>query len=276
LIKSVIKRARLTAKPPVRPHFYQEVIEVKLVVCGKGGSGKSTVSALLAMEMARRGNQVLVVDTDESNFGLYKQLGLEQPKDFMDSLGGKKGLSEKLMKFIRSEGREKLNILEEFTPEDIPQELVVGEDGIKLVAIGKIHDFGEGCACPMGALAREFLQKLNAGEMQVIVDTDAGIEHFGRGVEAGCDKIVVIVDPSFESVQLSGKISEMGEKIEKPVFLVLNRMNEDSRELADLVDKEKIIGEVPFDREVFRACLKGERVPETEAVKEIVDQLLAL
>lgn len=248
---------------------------MKLVVCGKGGSGKSTVSALMAREMAERGNKVLVVDTDESNFGLYKQLGLPQPKDFMDCMGGKKGLGERLRKFMKSEGKEKLSILQDFSLADIPAELIVGEDGIKLVAIGKIHDYGEGCACPMGALAREFIEKLKPDGMQVIVDTDAGIEHFGRGVEAGCDRIVVVIDPSFESVQLSQKISEMGAKINKPVFFVLNRMNEDASELKELVDKERIVGTLPFDREVFKACLKGIRVPEIKEMKQIVDRLLA-
>lgn len=248
---------------------------MKFVVCGKGGSGKSTVSALMAREMARRGDKVLVVDTDESNFGLYKQLGLPQPRDFMDSLGGKKVLGERMMKFINSEGKEKLSILQEFSLEDIPAELIVGEDGIKLVAIGKIHDYGEGCACPMGALSREFIEKLKADGMQVIVDTDAGIEHFGRGVEAGCDKIVVVIDPSYESVQLSRKIFEMGAKINKPVFFLLNRMNEDASELVELVDKKQIIGTLPFDREVFRACLKGSQVPELKEMEGIVDRLIA-
>lgn len=199
---------------------------MKYVISGKGGSGKSTVSALIAREMAARGLKVLVVDTDESNFGLYKHLGLPQPKDFMDSLGGKKGLGEQMRKFMKSEGKEKLSILQEFSVEDIPSELIVGKDGIKLVAIGKIHEYGEGCACPMGALAREFIEKLQANEMHVIVDTDAGIEHFGRGVEGGSDKIVVVIDPSFESVQLSEKISEMGAKINKPVYFILNRMKD--------------------------------------------------
>jgi CO dehydrogenase maturation factor len=249
---------------------------MKIVICGKGGSGKSTVSALMAREMAARGDRVLVVDTDESNFGLYKQLGFEQPKDFMDSLGGKKGLGERMRKFMKSESKEKLSILEDFSLEDIPAELIVGEDGINLVAIGKIHDYGEGCACPMGALAREFIEKLKADGMQVIVDTDAGIEHFGRGVEAGCDEIVVVIDPSFESVQLSQKISEMGAKINKPVFFVLNRMNEDALELKELVDQSKIVGTLPFDRDVFKACLKGSRVPEIKEMKQIVDRLLAV
>jgi CO dehydrogenase maturation factor len=247
---------------------------MKIVICGKGGSGKSTISALLAREIAKKGNEVLVVDTDESNFGLYKQLGFEQPKDFMESLGGKKALSEKLMKFIRSEQRERLQILEEFTIKDIPEELVVGEDKIMLIAIGKIHNFGEGCACPMGALAKEFLEKLKTNGEHVVVDTDAGIEHFGRGVEAGCDKIVVVIDPSFESVQLSGKIAEMGEKIGKPVFFILNRMDENSKELADLVDKNKVIGTMPFDKDVFKACLKGEKVPPIMEMEQIAEKLL--
>jgi len=92
---------------------------MKLVICGKGGSGKSTISALMAREMAARGDRVLVVDTDESNFGLYKHLGLEQPKDFMDSLGGKKGLGERMRKFMRSEDKEKLSILDDFSLKDI-------------------------------------------------------------------------------------------------------------------------------------------------------------
>jgi CO dehydrogenase maturation factor len=247
---------------------------MKFVICGKGGSGKSLFSALLAREMAGRGDEVLVIDTDESNFGLYKQLGLEQPRDFMESLGGKKALSERLMKFMRSEGREKLSVLDEFSLKDIPEEFVVRDDGIKLLAIGKIHDYGEGCACPMGVLAREFLEKLKAERMQVIVDTDAGIEHFGRGVEAGCDKIVVVVDPSYESVQLSEKIREMGEKIGKKVVFVLNKVDEDAGELSGLVDKRRVVGMLPFDRDIFKACLQGKKVPKMKDMEKIADRLL--
>jgi CO dehydrogenase maturation factor len=76
-------------------------------------------------------------------------------------------------------------------------------------------------------------------------------------------------------VHLSEKISEMSAKINKPVFFVLNRMNEDAAELEALVDKTKIIGRLPFDRDVFKACLKGNRVPEIDEMKTIVDQLLA-
>ncbi|MCQ8903199.1 MAG: P-loop NTPase [Methanothrix sp.] len=248
---------------------------MKILICGKGGSGKSTVAALLAREIARRGTNVLVVDADESNFGIYKMLGFDQPRDFMESLGGKRALSERLMRFIRSERREALSIIpEEFQIKDIPPEVVVGDEMIKLVAIGKIHDFGEGCACPMGALAREFLEKLRTNGEHVIVDTDAGIEHFGRGVEAGCDKIVAVIDPCYESVQLSEKIAEMGKKIGKDVFFIVNRIDEDSVDILDMIDRERVIGVIPKQKDLFRASLTGGALPEVGVMGEIAERLI--
>ena len=56
---------------------------MKIAICGKGGCGKSTTTALLAKALARAGKRVLVVDSDESNYGLHRQLGMELPKDMM-------------------------------------------------------------------------------------------------------------------------------------------------------------------------------------------------
>lgn len=62
----------------------------------------------------------------------------------------------------------------------------------------------------MGSLSKRFLDNLLVGEREmVIVDTEAGIEHFGRGIEAGCDTILAVFDPSYESLLLSRKIGEI-------------------------------------------------------------------
>ena len=53
---------------------------MKITVCGKGGCGKSTVSALLAKEFERMGKTVLVADSDESNYGLHRQTGSKTSK----------------------------------------------------------------------------------------------------------------------------------------------------------------------------------------------------
>ena len=69
---------------------------MKIMVCGKGGCGKSSISSLLALEYEKIGYKVLVVDYDESNFGLHRQLGLDLPKDFTSFFGSKKGIYNNL------------------------------------------------------------------------------------------------------------------------------------------------------------------------------------
>ncbi|KPJ51676.1 MAG: ATP-binding protein, partial [Dehalococcoidia bacterium DG_18] len=50
---------------------------MKIAVCGKGGSGKSAIVTLLAKGLREKGYKVLVVDSDESNSGLYRMLGFD-------------------------------------------------------------------------------------------------------------------------------------------------------------------------------------------------------
>ncbi|MFZ7125379.1 MAG: P-loop NTPase [Desulfobacterales bacterium] len=70
---------------------------MKISVCGKGGSGKSTVVTLLARQAEARGQKVLVVDSDESNSGLYRMLGFDHPPaPLMELVGGRKKLTEKM------------------------------------------------------------------------------------------------------------------------------------------------------------------------------------
>ncbi|MHC1588305.1 MAG: ATP-binding protein [Methermicoccaceae archaeon] len=256
---------------------------MKVLVCGKGGSGKSTLTSLLAGELARRGQKVLVIDGDESNYGLHALLGLELPPDLLGYFGGKKGVSAALLG--------KGDAVEEFergwkqfrrekpkpSIDDIPSELLSEGDGIKLVSIGKIRRFGEGCACPMGALLRELLTNLETGEGEVVlVDTDAGIEHFGRAVEQGADIVLVVVEPSYESIGLSHRIAELCRAAGKPAYIVLNKVDEHTRDvLLEHLDAESVIGELPMSRELFSAGLAGRRcIDGGEPVKRVADALL--
>ena len=242
---------------------------MKIILCGKGGCGKSTISALLARACEQRGMNVLVVDADESNFGLHKQLGLPLPRDFTLFFGFKKGIFQDGAEDVFADG---------WALDDLPAEYVSGEGNVRMMAMGKIAQAGEGCACPMGVLTKTFLEHLKLGENDiVIVDTEAGVEHFGRGVDRFADAILMVADPSYESVQLAGKIIAMGESFGKPVYLVLNKTDEQQREMmaAALPPNAEIIASIPMDREILMAGLRGDAlnlVPRQ--IEEILHKIL--
>jgi CO dehydrogenase maturation factor len=239
---------------------------MKILVCGKGGCGKSTIVALLAKEMALRKNTVLVIDSDESNIGLHSRLGMQKPADFMNYFGGKKLLFEKT-----KEMKNKWNL------DGLPKEYLTEKGNIQLLSMGKIYQFGEGCACPINALSSKFLEviDLRDGEF-IIADTDAGIEHFGRGVEKGVDLLLVIVDPSRESVLLAKKISELGQQVDKPVYYILNRISDQETKdiLMNSIDRERVIAVIPENKEIFMSGLAGNEFNmDVEGIKEIADML---
>ena len=238
---------------------------MKVLVCGKGGCGKSTIVALLAQEMAKRKYKVLVIDNDESNIGLHRRLGMTRPKDFMNYFGGKKILFEKTKEIT---GKWELD--------NLPKEYLSEKGNIQLLSMGKIYEFGEGCACPINALSSRILEILDLknGEF-LIADTDAGIEHFGRGVENGVDSLVVIIEPSHDSIRLARKISRLGKQRGKPTYLVLNRVNHESKKLLlESIGKEKAIAAIPENRDVFISGLAGKELNVSlEQIKQIADRL---
>jgi len=250
---------------------------MKISVCGKGGSGKSTIVTLLANEARDRGFQVLVVDSDESNSGLYRMFGFDRaPIPLMELLGGKRSLKQKM-------SHPEVLAQAEIWLGDIPLEYMVEKDGIRLVAIGKILQSLEGCACPMGVLSREFLKKLrlNYKEM-IIVDMEAGVEHFGRGVETSIDDVLVVVEPSLESITLAERVNSLaaGSGVSN-TCAVLNKVTSDemASRLAEELSKRGVVvaGAIHNDREIFEACFEGRPVhgsKATDGIGEVLDFLL--
>jgi CO dehydrogenase maturation factor len=237
---------------------------MKIAICGKGGSGKSTLAALLAREYARRNRPVLVIDTDESNLGLHRLLGTDAPPDLMNYFGGKMTVGAKIMAAMPD--LTSVHLIEDaWTLDDLPKEYVAEDHGVRLVAIGKIHDAGEGCACPMGMLAKQFLGGLRLGDNDVVIaDTEAGIEHFGRGIDQEADVILMVLDPSFESLRLAEKITGMAGGIGIPLYYVLNKTDPAmaARMREGIADPSRIICEIPQEPGILEAGLGGQALTD--------------
>jgi len=257
----------------------------KIAVCGKGGSGKSVVTRLLAGGMRRRGRRVLVVDSDESNTGLYRMLGFDSPPTpLIELLGGKSAVEREIEARIRAgESEMALELIrKEMSVADIPPQYVLETDGIKLVTVGKILMSLEGCSCPMGIVSRSFLKRLRLEADEVaVVDLEAGVEHFGRGVETGVDCVLVVVEPSLDSLELAERINRLSSEINiADVWVVLNKITaeEIAARLTDYLDRREIrvVGTIHQDPEIFESCLEGRPLRggvATEDVERILDFL---
>jgi len=246
----------------------------KISVCGKGGSGKSVIVTLLVNGMRKRGYRVLVIDSDESNPGLHRMLGFEKrPNPLLELVGGKKNVFRAFSQGSESPGS--ILTQEEIRTADLPRQYIVETDGIRLVCIGKILQSLEGCACPMGALSREFLKRLYLQEDEVaIVDMEAGIEHFGRGVETSIDSVLIVVEPSFDSLELAEKINTLAAEVGMDnTWTILNKVTSEeiNLKLRDELKKKGIavIGSIGYDPEIFQSCLEGRPLRGSKAARDI-------
>jgi len=243
----------------------------KVTVCGKGGGGKSVVTALLANVLAEEGYTVLALDTDESNPGLYRMLGFDHSGTALveEFRGG--------AHIMREFELEKISL------EDISSEYFVQKGKIKLIVAGKINVAFQGCACTLGAIVKHLLGKLDLKENEiVVVDTEAGVEHFGRGLEKNVDVVLVVVEPYFESVVVAEKISSLTKQIGScKLWAIINNISTQEEEQGireKLEDRGiKIVGSIHHDSQIAKACMYGKAIGDSQAkeeVREIVHSLL--
>ena len=210
---------------------------MKIAISGKGGVGKTTIMALLAGEYRKRGREVLVIDADPSPH-MAETLGIRDAAKVKPIAEMTKVLAERAGK---TEGSPFYNLNPRVN--DLLQDFMIEQDGIKLMILGAVQTAAGGCACPENHVLRKMLKKmlLTANEV-VLLDMEAGVEHLGRGTVAGVDSLLIVVIPSRSSIRTALKIKKMAEDVRIPRIYLVGNLVQDEEDKQFLIDA---LGESP-------------------------------
>jgi len=203
--------------------------EFRVVITGKGGVGKTSLTALLARLLARDSYRVLALDADPQ-MNLPYALGLpydraralvplsQNPDYVEEKTGARPGSGWGL--FFRL-NPDVADVVERFG--------VVGPEDVRLLVMGNTVQPAAGCLCPENSLLAAIANavSLRRGEA-ILLDTQAGIEHFGRALAQGFRHAVVVTDPTFNGVQVALHAAGLARELGIPaVHLVVNRVRND-------------------------------------------------
>ncbi len=234
---------------------------------GKGGTGKTTIAGLLIRYMLRHGMKpVLAIDAD-SNSNLNDVLGVP--------LDGTLSDAREEMKTSVPMGMTK----DIFMEMKMEQSLVEG-DGFDLVAMGRPE--GPGCYCAANNLLSSLIERLIKNYEYIVIDNEAGMEHFSRLTQKDIDLLVLVSDPSRRGLDAACRIAELVGKLPIRVaetMLVINRVGESAADnewpepVVRIFGRDKIVC-LPADSLLSEFDREGKptvTLPDDAAIIQAVD-----
>ncbi|MFW6126343.1 MAG: AAA family ATPase [Chloroflexota bacterium] len=253
---------------------------MKVAVSGKGGVGKTLLSAKLAKAFAADGYSVIAIDADP-DANLAATLGFPNPDDVTpiselnelieERTGARPGQSAP---FFRLNPK----------VDDLPERYSLQQDNIKLMVMGRIKRGGTGCYCPEGALLQALLAHLLlARDEVVILDMEAGIEHLARGTAKVVDRLIMVVEPGRRSIETAQRIAQLaGDLGLENVAIVGNKIrgDEDKEFITSSLPGFLVLGFVPYDRALVDADIGSRSSLDaspsvSEAAESVYQALLA-
>ena len=228
---------------------------MKIAITGKGGVGKTTLTALLAQSYAESGRQVLAVDADPSPC-LAGALGFpEESRARLHPIAEMDALIE------QRTGAKPGSVGGFFTlnprVDDIPERFSVLHRGVRLLEMGAVDMGGSGCICPESALLKTlFTHLLFRKDDVLLLDMYAGVEHLGRATVDFVDAMLIVVEPTRRSLGTAAQIKKLATDIGlSRLYLVGNKVR-DPEEASFLVRESpglEVLGHLPADLKVQEA-----------------------
>lgn len=236
---------------------------VRIAVTGKGGVGKTTLSAAIARHLAAHGD-VVAIDADP-DMNLASAIGVEAPppvtgeRELIEERAGGGGLVS-----LTPEVRD---VLDSHSTEFGP--------GGRLLTIGAPAVANGGCMCPENSFVRSLVSTA-LSEDNVVMDMEAGIEHLGRGTADSVDAMVVVVEPSRASIETAARIADLAEDLGiETVRAVVNKTREDGATVRDALGIP-VAATLPYDEAIATAGLAGSSpVLESEALGVVAAEVVA-
>jgi CO dehydrogenase maturation factor len=248
-----------------------------IVVAGKGGTGKTLVSALLVRDQRKHG-AVLAIDADPDS-NLPEALGI----DAKVTVGG---IRESILDY-RSRRNDNPAVTAERLFEQRMMEAVIEQKGFDLLVMGRGE--GEGCYCAVNHILRGIIDMQARHYPTVVIDSEAGLEHISRRTARDVDVMLVVTDASARGVGTARRVAQLAQELNvtfgRTVMLV-NKVTGETRAIMARQAEEaelEVIGFLPYDPRVAENDALGRSVwelpedgPVLQAAQEVFARLDAI
>jgi CO dehydrogenase maturation factor len=251
--------------------------KMKIAISGKGGVGKTTLAGVMARILAHRGRKVLAIDADPDS-NLASAIGL--PKEALAKLSPIASMTSMIEERTGAK-KGSYGTMFKLNPkvDDLPDDMGVSYQGVKLLLLGCIPQGGGGCFCPENVLLKNLVRHLLVQrEEALIIDMEAGLEHLGRGSTEYVDALVIVVEPGQRAMNTARQIKKLGEDLKiKNTMIVGNKVTseEDRRLIEEQLSDFPVLGHMSFNPKILQADREGKSPYDIdEKVKEEVGAIL--